>query len=542
VAVVALFAAETLLFVRWIPDDAFISFRFARNLAEGAGMVFNAGDRVEGVSNPLWTALLGLLTRAGLDTVKAAIVLSFLCALASVALSLRLFDVVLGGDERRRFLGLKTTLAVGLIVSLPMIFYATSGLESHAELTLLLMGAVFHLEARGKGDGRHYAASQAAFLGVALLRPEGLMFLFLASVFSAIGGRRNRPTGVWIGIAATWVVYATVFAIKFAYYGEILPNTYYAKPGASLDYLLPLWRGTYYLVRFFLVSGTVLLLPFCAIAFTDRGRRYTTIFLTSLVAAQLAFIVFVGGDVLRFDRFTLPFTPFLPALALLGFIRLDALARVRARRLSMGAAVFCVALMAGLNAGRVGLALKKLCYHDWMSARVHRSVGSYLGDALGADASIVVNEVGAIAYESRLVTHDMIGLTDAAVGRILYESYMRFGDSGTPWSVPRIADYLMSKSADCVVVPSYGEVNPDDHEPVGDLMHPVWEGVFVHPELARNYHCAFWIRIHDRKYWYVYIRDGVELDPAAGSALASGPCMSVRDGPTGNGSAAPVLG
>jgi hypothetical protein len=531
-AIIALFAVETLLFIDWIPDDAFICFRFAQNLADGAGMVFNAGDRVEGVSNPLWTALLGLLTRGGLDTVKTAVVLSFLCSLASVALSLRLFDAVLSAGqerERRRFVGLRTALAVGLVTSFPMVFYATSGLETHAELALLLLGAVLHLEARSTNDGRRYAASQFAFLGVALLRPEGVMFLLLGTVFAAISCRRDKR--VWISIAAPLVVYAAAFALRVAYYGEMVPNTYFAKPGASPGYLLPLWRGSYYLVRFFLVRGMVLLLPFCANAFTDRRRRYTAVFLASLVAAQLAFIVFVGGDVLRFDRFTLPFTPLLLALALVGFIRLDGVARVRARRLSMGAAVFCVALMTGLNAGRVGLTLKKLCYHDWMSAQVHRRVGAYLGRALPPGASVVVNEVGAIAYESRLVIHDMIGLTDATVGRILYESFMRFGDSGTPWSVPRIADYLMSKSPDCVVVPSYGQIDPETHAPVGNLMHPVWEGVYVHPELASRYRCAFWIRIHDHKFWYIYTRDGVALDPAPAGSLTSARCMSVHDCP-----------
>ena len=54
-AIIALFAAETLLFVDWIPDDAFISFRYARNIADGLGPVFNPGERVEGASNPLWT-------------------------------------------------------------------------------------------------------------------------------------------------------------------------------------------------------------------------------------------------------------------------------------------------------------------------------------------------------------------------------------------------------------------------------------------------------------------------------------------------------
>ncbi len=36
-------------------DDAFISFRYARNLTEGTGLVYNPGEYVEGITNLLWT-------------------------------------------------------------------------------------------------------------------------------------------------------------------------------------------------------------------------------------------------------------------------------------------------------------------------------------------------------------------------------------------------------------------------------------------------------------------------------------------------------
>ena len=39
-------------------DDAFISFRYAQNFIQGDGLVFNKGELVEGISNPLWTLML----------------------------------------------------------------------------------------------------------------------------------------------------------------------------------------------------------------------------------------------------------------------------------------------------------------------------------------------------------------------------------------------------------------------------------------------------------------------------------------------------
>lgn len=42
-------------------DDAMISMRYARNLAEGYGLVWNPGERVEGYTNPLWTLWMALI-------------------------------------------------------------------------------------------------------------------------------------------------------------------------------------------------------------------------------------------------------------------------------------------------------------------------------------------------------------------------------------------------------------------------------------------------------------------------------------------------
>jgi hypothetical protein len=48
---------------RWFSlfDDAMISMRYARNLAAGHGLVWNPGERVEGITNPLWTLWLAVL-------------------------------------------------------------------------------------------------------------------------------------------------------------------------------------------------------------------------------------------------------------------------------------------------------------------------------------------------------------------------------------------------------------------------------------------------------------------------------------------------
>ena len=51
----------------FLGDDAFISFRYARNLAEGHGLVWNPGEAVEGYTNFLWVVLMAAGIGAGAE-------------------------------------------------------------------------------------------------------------------------------------------------------------------------------------------------------------------------------------------------------------------------------------------------------------------------------------------------------------------------------------------------------------------------------------------------------------------------------------------
>src|SRR5437868_7084707 len=58
---------------RFVQDDAYISFRYAKNFAEGHGLVFNIGGHTEGYSNFLWTLIMSLPIRLRVDPAAASI-------------------------------------------------------------------------------------------------------------------------------------------------------------------------------------------------------------------------------------------------------------------------------------------------------------------------------------------------------------------------------------------------------------------------------------------------------------------------------------
>ncbi len=118
-------------FFPWIPDDAYISFQYARSFAEGDGLVFNPEERVEGFSNFLWTLGLALVPKTGGEIEKAAPVASYAAAFLSLALFV--FFILRSPTRARSSAGRRSpTFVVGAIAIafgsfFPLAFYATLG-------------------------------------------------------------------------------------------------------------------------------------------------------------------------------------------------------------------------------------------------------------------------------------------------------------------------------------------------------------------------------------------------------------------------------
>ena len=87
-------ATLTVLLSRLTLDDAYITFRYARHLAEGYGLgAWNhTGEHVEGYSSLLWTLLLAGAARLGVDVRLASKVLGAAAALVVIAVLFRRRD------------------------------------------------------------------------------------------------------------------------------------------------------------------------------------------------------------------------------------------------------------------------------------------------------------------------------------------------------------------------------------------------------------------------------------------------------------------
>lgn len=220
------------VFCLW--DDAMISMTYARNLVEGHGLTWSRrGDAVEGFTHPLWVlfmVLVHLLPIAREHTSALIQILSAACFVGAIVETKTL--------AQRHFTPagtswLPATLAVALYY--PLALWTMLGMETGLAAFLILRALRQALDVR-KGHtastfGFWLTASLATLLRMDLVIPVGLCGLALAAslVPATFRDAATVRRAFLRGLALFVTLNAAYLVFRLAYYGDILPNTYYLK-------------------------------------------------------------------------------------------------------------------------------------------------------------------------------------------------------------------------------------------------------------------------------------------------------------------------
>ncbi len=198
------------IFRTYVFEDAYITYRYADNLAAGNGFVFNPGERVLGTSTPLFTMLLALPRLAGLEVADAGGFVYALC------LSL----VALGGAwilRRGGHPNLAVLYALWTLWGTGRIFFYF-GMETTFYVALQLAALICALERRPTAAGLLTGL-------VCLTRYDGVLFAGALLLLLWIE-RRAFPLRALTAAAAVTVPW---FLFAQLYFGSVLPNTLGAK-------------------------------------------------------------------------------------------------------------------------------------------------------------------------------------------------------------------------------------------------------------------------------------------------------------------------
>ena len=291
---------------RWIDEDAFINFRIVDQIFAGHGPVFNAGQRIEAGTSPLWLFVL----------VVGRVVFGAFVRVEWIALFAGLFAAVgafvIGGYaariRHRGSGGVVIPVGLLLVAAVAVVWdFSTSGLEMSL-VWLWLAGSWWALMTAARGDeiARRRRIGCCVVLGLApLVRPElTLMMLCLLVAWFMLA----RPRRILFDIVAIFAVPVAYEIFRMGYYASVVPNTALAKDAGGLH----LSQGWTYLDDFVspyrLWATAALVIATIVLAQVMRPDRRVAIATAAMLAAaviDVLYIVGIGGDYMH-GRLLLP--------------------------------------------------------------------------------------------------------------------------------------------------------------------------------------------------------------------------------------------
>ncbi len=436
-------------------DDAFISLRYARNLTEGHGLVWNSGERVEGYTNFLFTLLVAGLGAARVPLVAAARTINAVAFVALVMFAWHQGAELVGGSPLRRPLGLLPFLIV--VTSFPLIVWIFGGLEGPLFAALIAGGVWKFRDSLNREDAMCSLASSGLLLGLACAtRLDGILFVAVSVLFLALAPIpvRCRLRRMGIFLASFSAVFVPWFIWRWAYYGSLAPNTFWVKASgvtperiqSGLRYALAL------LVRppfTFVMAGAVLLY-----AAVQRRLDRSVIYVLAGVVLYLAYIVYVGGCHMPAYRLA---SPLIPIAALL----LTALLAELWPRLSGTSAcmiVVCLLSLLALQVRDAGLNPRRAD----PAAFVGTLVGKHIESAWPPGSLVALNTAGSTPYwapSHRFI--DMLGLNDVHI------AHREITEYELPWQripghLKGDGSYVLSRQPDYIIIGPAEGTTADD--------------------------------------------------------------------------------
>ena len=418
-------------------DDAMISMRYAKNLANGDGLVWNpGGERIEGFSNPLWVAYMAVIHLFPIPASKISLVIQITGA-ALMIVTMLLVKKITETLSDNPFVILGAVVLTGFYG--PLNNWSLMGMEVSILVVLVcwaILSALRNLKS-GKFSPKPYI-----ILGIGtLVRFDMAVPLLVLIAFFTLVDPNNRKNHLFWGISLLTGFLLGQTLLRLWYYGQPLPNTYYLKVTGTPLYVR-LGKGLYVFGKLFWQTNWIIaLLPMAIFSF----RRDKPVYLLFVVfLGQIAYSIYVGGDAWehmgganRYISLGMPAFFILFSLAA-GYLS-DVLAkpieskpRLASWAKNLGLTTFLFLSLINVNI-RVDtnsllkwLALKPPEFS--VASRDYIQIAHAIEKITTEDASIAVKAAGTIPYFVERETVDLLGKVDPVIARI--DSHLEPGWSG----------------------------------------------------------------------------------------------------------------
>ena len=400
-------------------DDPYITYRYARNLVEGRGFIYNVGEQVLGTTAPLYALALAL---GGGVTDNYPLLSSILGGIGLGVLSLLVYRVLALLREP-----LAGGIAAVLVVLNPLMGDAL-GFELNFFLALIFGAYLAYL------TGRPNLAALLLGMGT-LTRGDGLVPAGLIFLYDVWAQRRfpRIPALIYGALVGGWSIYA-IWS-----FGSPFPNTLAAKQFMGESGLWrPYWYGALriaylYLQQtpFYLFFGVVGVLGCVRLRGVDRRIWLILGWMGLIFAAYSALGVPSAAN------YFAALMPFLMIVSGLGVVQLQEVLLTRRPAWRRWAGLVTVALVAPLLVAAVTPTVKRVGTHPEPRYWTYRETGEWLAVETLEGASVGLVEIGIVGYYSERPIVDICGLVSPAVG-----SHLAAGDVSWPIRTYR-PDYVL---------------------------------------------------------------------------------------------------
>ncbi len=421
-------------------DDAYISLRYAYNLINGHGITWNPGEYVEGYTNFLHLACIGMLGACGIELVPASQLINIAAFLAlNVFLVFYFYSRTLAGRA------LTLLPAILTLTAFPLIVWCLGGLEGPLFTLFCTLGVCFFADRpETKSYPRYLACSGLFFAMACMTRPDGIIFFSISLLFLAIGRNTGKIKFLMFFTVPFVSVYASYFVWRLLYYKTLLPNTFYAKatdltPAKLLNGLNYMWD--YMTVPPFLFF---LLLPVLVYTLYQKSFKRPCLYILVCILSYLLFIVYVGGDHMQVFRFMLPV---IPLCGILLYLTINTVAANSKRSLLFIVYAFILSC-SGLQCTYNDLNPRKPDPAAYLGALA----GKYIAATWPQNSLIALNTAGSTPFYATHNTYiDMLGLNDRHIARRKISQYI------LPWQkVPGHAkgdgSYVLDRKPDYIII------------------------------------------------------------------------------------------
>lgn len=388
-----------LLFRSWSYDDPYITYRYAFNLIQGNGFVYNAGERILSTTTPLFTALLAILGQFWNNLPVLANLIGAVCLGLSV-----LFFFKICAAWRMPVAGWAGVLLLPTFSVLP------ATLSSETPMYVMFALALIYAYI----TGRYVAAGILAALLV-LTRPDGILLPIVLAIHYLVFIRKPVP---WSGLALFAGISAAAWGAIWIYFGSPLPVTLEVKHQQGLmtisqgfvqgllTTLAPQINQAYFIVEI----GLALFGIFWLISKKSPG----------LILIVWTVFYFISYSLLGVTRYFWYYAPLVPGFVLLVGTGLDCgfqwvRRQLRSSRISW---LILILFVAGLF---IFQSRNLLLQSQTVDTRIniYRAVGNWLRENTAGDSKIGALEIGAIGYYSQRPIVDFAGLIQPEYAKLM---------------------------------------------------------------------------------------------------------------------------